>query len=893
MLSPKLSPPENQSSTIPISEAVKTLAISNRNAWIHKLKKSNIMPLHEGDCLCLKKADFERICLEKDQYILLDSILTEIDSTLSPAVHMQLIRFVSYLQLTYNSYDLLFTIDTREIFIAVSKIDVVKNAIHTFFSTMTAPECSTCMTCQQAAQLLHQKPLWLAAQIASGRLPSVHQIHLNGFLYLAPDYVQLCASYQKERSNLNDLLSKGLTINQIVPLLQEQFIVGKYDIWYCGCEYEWYYLRKDRTAIMKVIQSLKKYQDIFKPRMIAQTEYINALYYIQNPPEESRLDPNIAKCRSDYHCFLAQNAADLGLITNDQDWLPTQLTNYAKRCLEYYILLYAKTASEQYPLLLEHLQKAMPQTATLIDELGIVSASCVSVMLHLLLHASADLPQLTNASLKQLMSVFDRQPKADGLYFQQLLSYTCNHCSCSFTLLPNYLPVRRTKRSLPAYSQEQYTAMSYFVFNQDYAQKAHLIEKACQNSRMAEAWLFLALHWVCAQRQSDLQRLPIISLPQIPPKILIEQIKTQQYLDSFYDTFLTRMEVQLQALPSKPNKTKQYLVPDTKIFFPQSLRSFFGMLFLLVFSHRQVEQRTDAPLFRIPTNTLLYQFFGAEFLQYIDGKFSTRRANKSYLQSIMETADELSDSPIKLQGYYLAAIARSHHSDYAEFATTTAIYLKDAKFSHTNPEYLAMQMFERGVLSFIPHMMLSYINGKSYDHLSITEQTLQIQQAGLSPNEIDQVFAVSQSVLQRAQQHVAQTLQNTSKNIIQQGLLAIGSGTAPSKGPHSYCLLKAIGQSCTESSPHCLNCPYEIQTQADLYLLVTQFQEIVSLYTQSKQQPMQAEKYHRILVQCLLPQISQMFIAIQQTQQDKLPVVIWAKEAIAKCLPKLNPQIDT
>ena len=889
---PESLPQENRQKYISISEAVSMLGISNRAAWIRKLNKFQIKLLEQDNTVYMNASDFEQICLEKEQYALLDTILSGIEQIGTPAERMQVVTFLRHLQLICQSEELRFTVLIRQFFIQISQKKAIRAAVQDFFCIMNAPEQPAYYTCQQAAQRLRKDPLWFAAQMVSNRLNTASQSYADGFRYISQAYVLRCEAYKAERGDLKTLLPESITIEQAVSALQGQFTIGQYESWYCGCEYDWYYLRKDRTMIIKALRSLQSRQDTFAPRMIAQSAYVNALYYIQEPLCGSRLDPDKQQCKLDYHRFLTQNADKLGLISDEQDWLPVELTDFSRRLLDIYMLTYDKIACEQYPVLLQRLQDKMPETVKLISQIDDVSAACVSVMIHFLIYDCVDLPKMTNTQMKKLISVFDHQPKADALYFQQLVSLAHEQYNCVSTVMPDYLTIRRKRRTVTAYDAEQYAAMAYFIFNPSYAKKAQLLDKACHDSRMAEAWLYLALHWICALRRSDLQRLPMVSLPSESPDVLIENICAQQYPDTVYDTFLTRFEIQLQAVPQKPNKTMRYMVPDIKLFFPQSLRPFFGMLFLLVLAHRQREGRDAQPMFRIPRYTLLSRFFGDEFLRYTGGDFSSLRSNKSYLQSIEQTADELSDEELKIQGYYLASIARSHKSGYAEFSKTTAIYLRDAKFGDINPEYVAMQMFERGVLSFIPHLMLSFLMGKDYNRLSIAAQTICIQQVNMTPNEIEQIFSVSQNALQHAKQHVEQLLQDVPKRTIQYGLQAIGAGTAPSKGPNSYCLLYAIGQSCPHLGPTCTGCPYEIQTQADLYLLTKQFEEVTARYVQSGHQPMQAKKYHHILVQNLLPQISQMLTYIHQTRQDTLPVGIWAKEVVAKCLPKLNPQID-
>lgn len=70
----------------------------------------------------------------------------------------------------------------------------------------------------------------------------------------------------------------------------------------------------------------------------------------------------------------------------------------------------------------------------------------------------------------------------------------------------------------------------------------------------------------------------------------------------------------------------------------------------------------------------------------------------------------------RVKGYMLAALARSHKGSYGDFAKTTSIYLKDAKMSGYTPEFVAKELFERGVLSVIPSMLLKMVAGEEYQN---------------------------------------------------------------------------------------------------------------------------------------------------------------------------------
>ena len=97
---------------------------------------------------------------------------------------------------------------------------------------------------------------------------------------------------------------------------------------------------------------------------------------------------------------------------------------------------------------------------------------------------------------------------------------------------------------------------------------------------------------------------------------------------------------------------------------------------------------------------------------FIHSDFRARSANKSYLQAIFVMANPVlelrnDNEPLLTKGYMLAALAKkSQRGPMRSYAEMTATYLRDAKFSGLTPEFVMSELFERGVLSFIPAMLL-------------------------------------------------------------------------------------------------------------------------------------------------------------------------------------------
>lgn len=228
---------------------------------------------------------------------------------------------------------------------------------------------------------------------------------------------------------------------------------------------------------------------------------------------------------------------------------------------------------------------------------------------------------------------------------------------------------------------------------------------------------------------------------------------------------------------------------------------------------------------------------GEEFGEFfLERDFSSRSANKSYLQAIAMLADDVLEekSKLNIKGYFLAALARSHKGSFDAFAQTTTLYLKDAQLGQLKPEMVAKELFERGVLSMVPSMLLTIVTRGKYKELSPSQQTQMIKELNLTPSEIEKTLELSVRANTRAT--------NALKMVVNQGLGTdqlltichrIGNGEAFSKQAESMCLLSALGQLCPfDDRHHCVGCQYELQTKSTLLLLIGEFNRLNRRYTE-------------------------------------------------------------
>lgn len=364
-----------------------------------------------------------------------------------------------------------------------------------------------------------------------------------------------------------------------------------------------------------------------------------------------------------------------------------------------------------------------------------------------------------------------------------------------------------------AYPVKDYAVMMAFVVNEDIIREGDLIRKAIANKRHADLWLYVSLHIYAAWRSTDYIRMIAPKLPY-SPKETLEKIGigalSSSKLKSIAEDFIATNALALTV----PNKTQgTTAVPRLYFYCPQSCLESFGTILAIAAAHHQLHPNAETYVNPVKHWTVIKQFFGDEFLEACgNASFSGRRANKSLLQCI-EYAGREGEQLAPSTAYYLASIVRSHKLSYGRLSETTEVYLKDAAFSNLTPEYIAYQMWERGVCSFVADTMLKICYGDNYKSLLISQQTEAIKSIGLSPLQTTNILQCIQEAEDRACEIIQSVCQSSES--VNHALKSIVFGYGKNKDQDGYCLCKAAGMECKyKDRLNCIGCTYEIRTKA-------------------------------------------------------------------------------
>ena len=422
-----------------------------------------------------------------------------------------------------------------------------------------------------------------------------------------------------------------------------------------------------------------------------------------------------------------------------------------------------------------------------------------------------------------------------------------------------------------AYELDEYLELMYYLFNENYIIKNDMLCKAANSKNYADTWLYLGLHFICALRSTDLERLGHPKLTREPLEVL-EAVVDGTWSSSEARRTLLSITTRLTYLNLTPNKTKNASnVAQLKFHVPESCQVLIGTLLAICEAHFQLQipYNAENPLIRqIKTYEKITSYMGEEIGNlFLERNFSSRSANKSYLQSVAMLADDVLEekSELNIKGYFLAALARSHKGDFNEFAQTTTTYLKDAQLGQLKPEMVAKELFERGVLSMIPSMLLTIVTRGKYKKLSPSQQTQMIKSLDLTPIEIEKTLELSIRADSRSQQALKTLVEN---NIDPEQLLTIchriGNGEAFSKQGESMCLLSALGKLCPyDDRQHCVGCQYELQTKSTLLLLIGEFNRLNKQYQKLKNE-LERGKVRAILEKQIKPCLTEMLQALSE-----------------------------
>jgi hypothetical protein len=550
-----------------------------------------------------------------------------------------------------------------------------------------------------------------------------------------------------------------------------------------------------------------------------------------------------------------------------EPWLDTQDFEKLRKPLGLWLSAYRRPGRDKIALMLEHFSGTYPETCMLyerfIRDRNLADESSSWKLLDFLLsEIDKEITGYTETETEDLIRRLDNGATrsvaglfADFLGMEKRDGRPISQWTYAFNTRDSPELIN------DAYPLADFATMAYCVFNEEMWDRQDLIGKAVRNKTYADLWLFVALHFICALRVSDMKRIPAPQLSGDGESIL-NKIKAGAFSKQETTAIVEDLRIRLKLKPLKPSKTSEYSnVPELRLFVPESLKAPLGLIMAIALAHHQTEIRAGE-CFINPSDSLsnIRDFFGEHFAKALGHRrFSSRRCNKSYLQGIDLSGGNERGKP---KGYMLAALARSHKSGIGRLSETTDIYLRDANFSGYSPEFIIRQMFERGVFSFIPAVLLEIYAGDAYTKLPVSLQTELIGELGVAPQRIERLAEIVEGAMVKSRAVVGEILKNpvAIKENVFATLQNIASGNAPGKQKEYLCLMTAAGFRCAfPDRGNCIGCGYEIYTKTAMHTLMREYARLT--HVRNGVGPSEARRCGQILERAVFPAITEMLTA--------------------------------
>lgn len=470
-------------------------------------------------------------------------------------------------------------------------------------------------------------------------------------------------------------------------------------------------------------------------------------------------------------------------------------------------------------------------------------------------------------------AVFDLT-KINGDFLCMLLSWLKQYYKVHW--FKDFAMTKRRESENCAYDIDEYLELLYYLFNENYIVENDMYQQAAENKNYADTWLYMCIHFMRAIRNTDILRIGHPDLTDAPEKIL-EMIREDTFPDE--DARLTVYSItwRLAMLPLTPNKTARASgVPSIKFTVPESLEVHLGKLLAICEAHFILSGTDpDKPLVRIISDyERINRYMGEEIGGlFLESNFRSRGVQKSYLQGIqMMTSEVLEDErdEFNVKGYILAALARSHKGSFGEFAQTTVVYLKDAKFSGLTPEFVARELFERGVLSFIPSMLLKMITDNRFSYLPVNDQTRLLKGLNITPSEAENAVMLIEEARKRSNDTVKRLFSSDDikPSEILMILHRIGSGYAVSKCDELLCVMTAMKRGCPYPDRRsCFGCEYEIGTKSTIFSMAAEYNRLKNI-SEKTTNDMERRKSIHLIKTIVLPVLQEVLTCLRDNYGD-------------------------
>ena len=255
--------------------------------------------------------------------------------------------------------------------------------------------------------------------------------------------------------------------------------------------------------------------------------------------------------------------------------------------LNVWLKAYRKSDCEKLKVLAEYGQTVYPATTSsfisFVEENGLEDETISWRLLDYLLgHLGCEILDMTPVQVETFVSVMDREASLSACeLFADYYEKTVRKGDGWI-----YRFAYRSKREgISAYPFRDFACMQYCAFNEENWTKQSMLEKACGSPAYANLWAYISMHFVCALRGTDIERLPRPSLP-CPGEEFRRKLLSGEMMG--LGDVARELKIRLKLKPLFPSKTKRLQhVPELKVPIPVSLEEPVGLILAVAASFRE------------------------------------------------------------------------------------------------------------------------------------------------------------------------------------------------------------------------------------------------------------------------------------------------------------------
>lgn len=318
-------------------------------------------------------------------------------------------------------------------------------------------------------------------------------------------------------------------------------------------------------------------------------------------------------------------------------------------------------------------------------------------------------------------------------------AYFLEYCNQNYPNAPlpstKFQKNKSNKMKNESYTKEQWESFQLLVFGS--IDNIEYLNKALKSRTIAIVWCYFVLHFVTAWRSCDMYDLPFPKLILIGfenGRAFIDYMKQNgEFTATMGEIICNDISRRMKLTGETANKQEGLL----RFIVGESMVRQVGLLLALCEAHRELIIAKGHDSTRIITCSAIHvrndlKLFGDEYKKIFgDNTFSNLAASRTTTKKISEEGGS--------QGTWLAAVARAHKGLPGLPSSTTAdIYITHAYRNNKDKslDVISFNLFERGVFSSIPYMLLQTIDNRFYK-IDYQEQTKMVQKLGLAPYEVE------------------------------------------------------------------------------------------------------------------------------------------------------------